>query len=185
MDDQKIIGLFFERSQRAVKELSGKYFGYCKKISMNILSNESDAEECVNDAFLKVWDSVPPNRPERLGAYVGAITRNISLNRLNSNRAAKRFAGFELLLDELSEVIPSNDSTDNELDRAELAGAINSFLGTLDERTRALFVSRYWFGDSIRDISKSFGINENTVKTVLFRTRNRLKKHLESEDHNI
>ena len=175
--DIRIIELFTSRSKEAVSALSKKYEKLCKSISYNILRNREDAEECVNDTYLKVWDSIPPAKPDNLMAYVCRIARNISLDKLRYNLRSKRNGNTDALLSELSECIPSTDNVEESADDT-LKNAITDFLDGLSDRDRNIFIRRYFFCDDVKSISKKLGVTETNVTTILNRTRNNLKKYL-------
>ena len=175
--DNRIIELFTSRSKEAVSALSKKYEKLCKSISYNILRNKEDAEECVNDTYLKVWDSIPPAKPDNLMAYVCRIARNISLDKLRYNLRSKRNGNTDALLSELSECIPSTDNVEESADDT-LKNAITDFLDGLSDRDRNIFIRRYFFCDDVKSISKKLGVTETNVTTILNRTRNNLKKYL-------
>lgn len=183
MEDEKIIELYFARSETAIAATSEKYGGFFRKISRNILPSEQDAEECVNDAYLKVWNSIPPNHPEKLAAYIARIVRNLSLNRRNRLNAEKRGGGeVPLALEELEECIPSADTVQRECDRAELSAALNRFLRGLTEEKRTVFLQRYWYLVPVKTIAEQLGMSESKVKSMLLRTRGQLREFLEKED---
>ena len=182
MEDQKIIELYWARSEAAISETSRKYSGYCYRISFNILSDNEDAEECTNDTYLRAWEAMPPKRPECLPAFLGRITRNLSLNKFRQRSAQKRGGGqLELALSELEECIPSADSKMDKEDREVLIQTLNSFLSGLPETNRVIFVKRYWYLYSIREISKEFSISESKAKSLMFRMRKQLRACLEKE----
>lgn len=181
MDDDKIIDLFFERSEQAIGELSKKYGSICKKTAQNILRNPQDSEECVNDCWLSVWNTIPPQRPDSLAGYVCRIVRNIATNKYHFNSAEKRNSFFDVSLDELEEFIPSAQNADEECDAEDLAKAINNFLGTLDRENRIIFVRRFFFSNSLDDIAELFGISKNHVSVKLNRTKRKLKNYLLKE----
>ena len=181
MDDGKIIELFFERSEQAIEELSGKYGPLCLRLAENILGNGSDAEECVNDAYLGVWNSVPPARPDSLPGYVSRIVRNLAVKRYRSNSAAKRNRSYDSSLDELGDCFPSGDSVEDEIGASELSRALDRFLGGLDRRSRIIFVRRYWHSDSVGDIAAMFRTGKHNVSVILSRTRKKLKKYLKEK----
>ena len=182
MDDNMIIDLFWARSESAISETSSKYGGYCTKIAMNILQNHEDSDECVNDTYLKTWDSIPPQQPTKFSAFLGRITRNLSLNKYKARNAQKRRGTeVELLLSELIDCIPSGDSAEAEYEAGQTASIIDGFLDTLGVESRILFVRRYWYVDSITSIAERFDLSESKVKSSLFRTRNRLREYLEKE----
>ena len=159
MDDKQIIRLFFERSEQAITELSQKYGDLCMKIARSILNDHQDAEECVNDAYLGAWNSIPPQSPDPLRAYICRIVRNRSLKKLRTNSAIKRGSQFEVSLSELEDCIPDN-SMDEQLSISELSAQINAFLAALPKDDRLMFVKRYWFSESISELADAFGISD-------------------------
>ena len=181
MEDSAIIDLFLERSEQAVSELDRKYGAAVKKTAANILQNRLDVEECANDAYLGVWNSIPPQRPSSLGAYVCRIARNLAISRLRNRTAEKRGGGLDLVLDELEDFLPSHMNVEAELEAKELAEQINRFLSVLPYADRYLFVRRYWFADPVKDIAAAMGQKESRVSLRLFRLREKLKKELEKE----
>lgn len=177
-----IVSLFFERDERAIEETSNKYGAYCRKISMNILGNVEDSDECVNDTYLQAWNSIPPNRPETLSTYLGRITRNLSINRYKSKYADKRAATqFGVSLDELDDCIPDADTVDGEVSTKELGEIISSFLWEQPAEMRKVFVLRYYHSESVTNIAKRTGCSESKVKSILHRMRGKLKLRLQSE----
>ena len=185
MDDSKIIELFYAREEQAIVELSKKYGAVCSKVAGNILSNSLDAEECVNDAYLGAWNTIPPQRPAPLLAYICRIVRNLSIMRYHSNTAAKRNSFYDVALDELEECLASAASVEAEISAKELSGLLDRFLETLDEENRVMFMRRYWYSDPVSDIAKSFHMSSNTVSVRLSRLRGRLKKFLKKEGYEI
>lgn len=182
MDDKQIVALYWERSETAISETSKKYGKYCSYIAYNILHNHEDCEECVNDTYMKAWDAIPPQSPRRLSAFLGKITRNLSLNRYEKYTAQKRGAGqAALVLEELKECIPASDHVEQAVDDMLLAETINEFLDTLPPETRKFFVRRYWYLSPVREIAADYAVSESKVKMALMRTRNKLKKVLEEE----
>ena len=181
LEDSMIIDLFFERSEQAVAELEQKYGAAVRKAAGNLLRDRLDVEECANDTYLSVWNSIPPQRPGCLGAYVCRIARNQAVSRLRSETAAKRNSGFDLVLDELADCIPSAADVEAEIEGKELAQAVNRFLSTLAYDDRFLFVRRYFFADSIKDIAAEMGRKENRLSVRLFRLREKLRKTLVKE----
>lgn len=178
MDDHSILELLWQRAENAIAALAERFGGRLYATAMNLLHDPQDAEECVNDAYLAVWNSVPPKRPEPLGPYVWRIGRNIALNRLRANTAQKR-SGYELSLDELAGCIPAPCLEDG---RA-LGRAMDAFLDTIDTKNRVIFLRRYWFGDSVKDIAKQLGMTENAVSVRLSRTRDSLRQYLTKEGY--
>ena len=183
MEDREIVKLFWARSEKAISELSARYGGVCLKIANNVLGDPRDAEECVNDAFLAVWNTVPPQQP--LITYVCRIVRNLALNRLRANTAKKRNGHFDAALEELENCIPSNESTEDAFDAAETAAAIDRFLAMLPQRDRVLFVRRYWQGDAIEDLAALTGLSRHAVSVRLSRIRKKLKAYLAGEDATV
>lgn len=178
MDDNKIVDLFFERDERAIELTEEKYGKYCFAVAFNILNSTEDSKECVNDTYVNAWNSIPPHRPMQLRTYLGRLTRNISLNRYASDRAAKRFCGADLAFEELDEYIPSGIET---ADEVVLKDTIERFLESLKEKERIIFLRRYWYFFSIREIALSLKMSESNVKVILLRTRKKLQIFLESE----
>lgn len=184
MDDKQIIRLFFERSEQAITELSQKYGDLCMKIARRILNDHQDAEECVNDAYFGAWNSIPPQSPDPLRAYICRIVRNRSLKKLRTNSAIKRGSQFEVSLSELEDCIPDN-SLDEQLAVNELSAQINAFLAVLPKDDRLMFVKRYWFSESISELADAFGITENNVSVRLSRIRGKLHQYLNRKEANI
>ena len=178
MDDEKIIELYFSRNEEAITETARKYGQYCKSVAFRILRSASDTEECVDDTYMRAWGAIPPERPRRLSTYLGRITRNLALDRYERSRAAKRFSPVTLALDELSEVIPDGDGGEI-CEGLALSEAMNHFLGGLPVTERRVFVQRYWYLSTVREIAADNGITEASVKVMLFRTRKKLKGYLE------
>ncbi|MDE6579826.1 MAG: sigma-70 family RNA polymerase sigma factor [Ruminiclostridium sp.] len=185
MDDIEITELFLQRKESAIKELSRKYGSYCKTVASNILKNSSDTEECLNDAYLAVWNSIPPQKPKSLGAYTAKIVRNKALDSYNRNSAQKRGGGEEALpIDELGDLV-GGSSTEHELNKKELIKAINGFLNLLDKRTRLVFVGRYWSCHSLSELAARFQTTEHNITVKLSRTRQKLKKYLHERGFEI
>ena len=182
MEDDQIIKLYFERSEQAIAETDTKYGGYCYSIAYNILTNQEDAEESVSDTYLSAWNSMPPRRPPALAAFLGKITRNVSIDRWRKYRAFKRGEGqIEIALDELSECVSGAESAEETAIRKEILASLNRFLGTLKETERSVFLCRYWYLDSIADIAEKSGFSVSKVKSMLLRIRKRLCAQLEKE----
>ena len=179
MEDKSILDLYFERDERAIIESEKKYGRYCFVIANNILTNEHDSEECVNDTWNKTWNSIPPQRPNVFSAFLIKITRNLSLKKLRFKTAEKRGGGNTTLsYDELSECIPDGQNILSTVEENELARVISDFLRAIPETDRKIFICRYFYCDSIEEISKRFGFGESKVKMKLMRTRNKLRTHL-------
>lgn len=180
MDDNRIIELFLERSEKAISELSLKYGGVCMKIAQNVLNNYQDAEECVNDTYLSVWDTIPPKNPNSLLAYVCRIARNISVNKYKYNSSQKRNGIYDVCISELDECLSSSNSAEERFEVKELSRLIDEYLDTLDEINHMLFVGRYWYLDTIETLSKMSKLSSGAVRTRLSRLREALKLFLES-----
>lgn len=181
MDDDKIIDLYWERSEKAISETSKKYSRYLRAIASNILSNHLDAEECENDTYIAAWNAMPSARPNRLLAFLGRITRNIALDRYDYNTAKKRNNEFDILLSELEDFVSTSTDVETQFENGELSKIISSFLRTINSEYRIISIRRYWYTDSIKSISLQLGMSESKVKSILFRTRNNLKTYLEKE----
>ncbi len=186
MDAKQIIDLYYCRSEKAILETSKKYGNYCFSVAFHILHNNEDSEECVNDTYLRAWNSIPPECPANLSVYLGKITRNLALNIFEKNNAKKRGGSqVPLALDELSTCIPDYNSLERTVDNHTLTVILNSFLATLPADKRQIFMCRYWNLCSIKEIATMYHMSESKVKMVLFRTRISLKAHLEKEGINI
>jgi len=183
VEDKDIIQLYFARNEKAIEETSKKYRNYCFRIAHNILSNSEDSEECVNDAFLGAWEAIPPQSPSRLSAFLGRITRNIALNRFDYYTAQKRSRNFETILDELNECLVSSEDVESRYEEEQIAEAISRFLRGVDEDHRNMFLRRYWYSDSMADIAARFSVSESKAKSVLFRTRKKLRIYLKKEGY--
>ncbi|MBQ8740088.1 MAG: RNA polymerase sigma factor [Clostridia bacterium] len=182
MQDENIVELYWLRSETAIRETEQKYGPYLSKIAYNILNNIDDSRESVNDTYLKAWNSMPPQKPSVLKTYLGKITRQLSIDIFRTrNRKKRGMSQYAVSLSELEECIPSNHSVEREIELQFLGKTINEFLYTLSEQSRHIFVCRYYFCDSIKDISAFFAMSESKVKSILHRTRLSLKNHLESE----
>lgn len=182
MDDNGIIDLYWARSEKAISETDARYGKLCYGIAYNILSNREDSEESVNDTYLAAWNTMPPKRPNALSAFLGKITRYISLDRWKRRSASKRGGGqTTLALDELEECVSGGENPEERLARKELLALVNRFLGDLPETERRVFVCRYWYLDSISEIAQRFDFTESKVKTMLHRTRQKLSHQLEKE----
>lgn len=181
MEDQEIVELFLARSEQAITQLQGKYGSRLMQIARNILNNRLDAEECVNDAYLAAWNTIPPQKPDPLLTYICHIVRNLSIKRYHANNARKRNSHYDVALDEIAECIQSNATVEGEYAVNELAGEINRFLSTLSRENRIMFVRRYWFSDSIADIAAMFNTSSKNISLRLLRVRKSLKKYLEKE----
>lgn len=182
MEDASIITLYFDRNEAAISETDKKYGAYCTSIAFNILCSNEDAKECVNDTYLHTWNSIPPNQPSMLRTYLGKICRNISLDRLKRYMAKKRGGNeITLVFSELENCIASTDSVIDALQEELLSQQISNFLRKCSKENRLIFVRRYFYTNSIKQIAERYGISESKVKTSLFRTRNALRNYLQKE----
>ncbi|MBO4289682.1 MAG: sigma-70 family RNA polymerase sigma factor [Lachnospiraceae bacterium] len=185
MEDQKIVELFFARSEDALTEVSVKYGGLIKKIAMNVLNNSADAEECANDTYMALWENIPPQRPQSMIGYICRLARNISVNRYRYNSAEKRNSSYEVALEEVDQFLSGQDSVEDALEARELTAVIEEFLKGLPKVDRVLFVSRYYFSESYRDIAEKTGLTEKNVSVRLTRIRAKLKDHLHKREIRI
>lgn len=182
MDDSMIIDLYWTRSQQAIAESERKYGAYCRTVAQNILARAEDAEECVNDTWLRAWNAIPPQRPNSLQAFFGKLTRNLSLDRWRRDRAQKRGGSqVELALDELEDCLSARDRVDETLNAQITARFISDFVRDLPQQDRLLFIRRYWYLDDIQTLAKTVGMGQSQVKSRLHRIRLRLKTELEKE----
>lgn len=185
MEDTQIVGLYFERDEAAISETAAKYGAYCHGIALNILSINADADECVNDAYLQAWNSIPPQKPDRLGAWLGKVVRNIALNLWKKNRRQKRHAGMEQLLNELEDCIPSPATVEREIEEQELTEVINTWLAALPKNDRILFVRRYWNGEAVAALARESGTSPAKMAKRMYRLRQNLKSMLEQEGYSL
>ena len=182
MQDKAIVELFLGRDERAIREASEKYNHYCMHISMNILGNIEDSEECVNDTLLGAWRAIPPHHPENLAAFLGKLTRNAAINKYNARHADKRAAGeYAVSIHELDECIPDIRDVESHVDAAQLEQVIDNFLREQKADNRNIFLLRYYYSCPVSDISRRMNISEGTIKSTLSRMRNRLKNYLKKE----
>lgn len=179
MEDERIIELYTRRSEQAVSETAQQYGRLIKNIAVNVLGSEEDARECENDTYMALWNSIPPEMPENLISYICRIAKNLALTRLRDSRRKKRSAQT-VALDELESILPGR-SLEDEVGARELGRAIEAFLSTVSQRERVFFISRYWYGDSVKQIAGELGVTANTVSISLHRTRKALRAYLEME----
>ena len=184
MDDQSIVALYWARDEQAIGETAAKYGSYCLSIAKNILKSDADSEECVNDTWLHTWNSVPPKRPSILSAYLGTITRNLSLSRFRDSETLKRKGNkLSQAYDELEESLPGSQSVEEEISAKELGHLLDQFLRTLSDRDCYLFIRRYWYLDSMAQIAHRYGMPEGSVKSRLHAIRKKLKTYLKKEGY--
>ncbi len=186
MEDAQIIDLYWQRDGAAIEKTDEKYGGYCYTVANRILCSHEDSEECVSDTWLRAWNAMPPQRPQLLKMFLAAITRNLSLDRVKANQAAKRGGGaLEVALDELGECADGRESVESAVLAAELGECINAFLGTLAARERVIFLRRYFFCETAEEIAQRCGMNAGGVNVVLHRTRKKLREHLQREGFTV
>ena len=182
MEDGAIIALFWNRSEEAITQTARKYGALCHSIARRIVFDEQDAEECVNDTYAAMWNTIPPAKPNPLSAYIARITRNLAMKKITYHNRCKRANFVTVSIHELEECIPANSTPENTVDERDLANAIGQFLAQEDYESRNMFLRRYWFHDSIDEIAKRFGVSQSKVKSQLMRVRNRLKNYLIKEE---
>lgn len=182
MDDKRILALFHQRSEQAIIETAKQYGMLLQRIAVNILADRRDAQECVNDTYLALWQRIPPERPEPLRPYICRVVRNLSLARRRDDRAQKRNSEYDLSLDELADCMAA-PGLEETLEARELGRAIDAFLDTVSKENRIIFLRRHWFGDSIKDIASLLDFSESAVSVRLHRTRNQLKTYLIREGY--
>ncbi len=178
IEDGKIIELFFWRSEQAIRELDEKYGKVCRKLSHNIVNNRQDAEECVNDAYLGAWNAIPPAKPSPLLTYICKIVRNISLKTYWRKAASKRSGTYTIAMEEIEACIADPNTVETEIEVRELARIIESFLDTLTTENRVIFMRRYWFSDSCKDIAEFVGLSEKNISVRLTRIRKKMRDYL-------
>lgn len=186
MDDKRIVELYWQRDEAAIRETQLQYDRYLTKIAYNILANHEDSKESVNDTYLNAWNSMPPHKPSVLATYLGKITRQSAIDIYRKRHSQKRYPSqYALSLDELSDCIGSGSTPEQEIELKHLAAAINRYLHSLSEEMRNIFVCRYFFLDSIRDIASYYSSSQSRIKSILHRTRIGLKAYLEKEGYEI
>ena len=182
ISDERIIELYWLRNEAAITETSEKYGGYCRSIAYNILHDTEDAKECENDTYLDAWNNMPPNKPSVLSAFLGKITRRISIDLWRKKHAEKRGGGeMDLVLDELEDCIADKSDVEAVIDQQETARIISEFLDGLSVTERSVFLRRYWYAMSVKDIARGLRLCESHVSVILHRTRRRFKEHLTKE----
>ena len=185
MEDLEIIGLFFKRDEKAITETVVKYGTFCHNIALNILSINEDAEECVNDTYLQAWNSIPPQKPDKLGAWLGKVVRNIAYNLWKKNHRQKRYAGMEEILNELEDCIPSPAAVERQIEEQELTEVINIWLASLPRNDRILFMRRYWNGETANTLAEESGTSPANIAKKMYRLRQNLKSKLEREGYSL
>ena len=186
MEGSEIITLYWQRDQTAIQETQNSYGRYLTKIACNILSNREDGDEIVNDTCLKAWNSIPPNRPDSLSAYLGKVTRRLAIDALRTRGREKRMASaYAVSLSELEECVPGGVGVEEHLELSLLAQAINTYLHTLKPQARNLFIGRYFYMDSLKEVAAYYGMSESKAKSVLYRVRLGLKDYLTQEGFHV
>ncbi|MBR3057553.1 MAG: sigma-70 family RNA polymerase sigma factor [Clostridiales bacterium] len=186
MDDEGIIRLYWDRKETAIEETSKKYGKYCFKIAYNILYDNEDSEECVNDTYSRVWNSIPPQKPLVFSSFIGRIVRNLALDRYKRKTAEKRGGkNIEAVFNEMVEITSDSPDPEDELSRRELAKAINDFLSDLPAEKRVMLVLRYWYADSIKTIASRLGMSENNVSVSIRRLRMKLRDYLRAKGYEL
>ncbi len=178
MEDKQILDLLWQRSEQAIDALIGRFGNLLQRICMNILGDPQDAQECVSDTYMAIWNAIPPKRPDPLTPFVCRTGKNIALNRLRSNTAQKRNSQYDLSLEELEPYL-GTAAVDEALDARELGQLVDRFLGSVKRDNRIIFLRRYWFGDSVTSIAQEMGMTENAVSVRLSRTREQLRTYLQ------
>lgn len=182
MEDCAIIDLYWSRSEDAIRETAAKYGAYCRAIARSILGDPQDEEECINDTWIKAWNAMPDSRPNRLKLFLGKLTRSSACDAVRAKTAQKRGGGVYVeALEELGECVPAVPGADEIVESRELEAILNRFLRTLPERDCNIFLRRYWYAESLEEISDRYSVKQNTVKTSLYRSREKLRKYLEKE----
>ena len=182
MDDKSIVDLYFSRNEEAISQTDKKYGRYCYAIAYNILTNKEDAEESVSDTYMTAWSAIPPRRPSVLSTFLGKITRHISIDRWRERSAAKRGGGeITIALEELEDCVAGMQNVEMDYERKEIVKAYVRFLDTLPITERRVFLCRYWYVESIETVADKFGYSQSKVKTMLYRTRAKLRKQLAKE----
>ncbi len=185
MDDKEIIELYLSRNERAIKETDNRYGAFSRKLSYQILNSHEDAEECVNDSYMKLWETIPPTVPESLKAYLGRIVRNLSLNRLRWKTEQKRNCDAEVLLSEIADCVPANENVEHAIYQKRLSELITKWLSGEKEVNRQIFVRRYWYGSTYEELAGHYRLSEKKLMDRLYHMRRRLKEYLEKEGISI
>lgn len=182
MEDSKIVELYWQRRDAAITETDRKYGPYCKTVAYNILESREDSDECVNDTYLKAWNSMPDARPKTLSTYLAKITRNLAISRLRARNSLRRGGGeITLALEELAEIVPAEQNIEAMIERQEMTRLLNEVLAALEGEERRVFMARYFFMTPVKEIAGSFGFSESKVKSMLSRTRAKLRRYLKEE----
>lgn len=181
MDDTAIIRLYWERNERAIPATDEKYGSFCQRMAFSVLDSKEDAEECVNDTYHRTWETIPPQRPDSLRAYLGRIVRNLAIDRYRRENAQKRFSKLDVPLTELEDCLPTDNDPEQSAELTELTAAVNRYLGSLPKQKRIIFLRRYWFHQRVEDIAKDYGRSISGIYTILNSVRKGLREHLTKE----
>ena len=181
MNDKQILDMLWQRDEKAIDAMQQQYGKYCRYVAMRIVEDEQDADEILNDTWLTAWNNVPPQQPEPFKAYLGALCRNHAIDRYREKYAQKRTGQTALCLDELAECVPDNGSTLDAAAQIHLRDTLNAFLSSLPQKTRRIFLGRYWYNTPLSELANTYGMRENAVANLLLRTRKKLKQTLEKE----
>lgn len=182
MEDAVIVDLYWARDQQAITESERKYGAFCGALARNILSSLQDAEECVNDTWYRAWDTIPPQRPNSLRAYLGRIVRNLAIDRWRRGKAQKRGEGMDVMLSELEGCLPGGTTPEQELENRAITQAIEGWLDSIGREERAIFLRRYWYGTAVSELAKSWGCTPNRMSQRLLRLRTSLRRYLEQQE---
>ena len=182
MEDTAIVELYWTRDQRAIVESDRKYGGYCGTMARNILKNIQDAEECVNDTWHRAWETMPPQRPDSLRAYLGRIVRNLAIDKWRRGKAQKRGDGMDVMLSELEGCLPGGAEPEREMENREITAAIEGWLDTLSREERAVFLRRYWYGAPVYELAQQWGCTPNRMSQRLLKLRAGLRRYLEGQE---
>ena len=185
MEDSQIIDLYFQRNEAAIEETATKYGVFCHGIALNILSINADADECVNDTYLRAWNAIPPQKPDKLGAWLGKIVRNVAYDLWKKNHRQKRYAGMDQLLNELEDCIPSPLTVECAIEEQELTEIINAWLASLSKTDRILFLRRYWNGETVAKLAQESGTSAANMAKQMYRLRQDLRTRLETEGYSL
>lgn len=179
MEDEKIVGLFWQRNETAIVETAAKYGALCHSVAKGVLGSSCDAEECVNDTYVRMWNSIPPDQPDHLDAYACKITRRLALDKYRRSTAEKRSAAIVTLVEEIAEALPDGDG--DAIERIAVRDTLNRFIMSLSPTNRMIFMRRYWYCDAVRDIARAMHMTETGVTMRLTRMRRKLRKALGAE----
>ncbi len=185
MDDHTIVDLYINRDEKAIRETEKKYGAYCFKIAYNILKTKQDSEECMNDMYNKAWNSIPPETPRNLGAWLGKVIRNLSINVWNKSHRKKRYNGLDVILDELAECIPDTKLVEEEIEDIELTKFLDKWLESLPKFERVLFMRRYWYGETLKNLETEYKLSHGKMAKQMYRLRADLKSALEKEGYHL